>query len=262
MSKRTRTIDPYYLSINSTVLDHVCRELGSYAGHNWAVPDDLTSLAAIVGVDKVAELDAITDSAEKNIHLHSMLSNALRDKNHATRFAAIEWVVYDWGHVRRATSDKHHAWPKELGSYAKATVDSFIASNYQDRIASWSKVLAFADASKYAIYDARVAMTLNAMLDELDFFHRFYMPPPSSKKLQKVFSDIKQSVAAKNPDEKPKYMGYFDYMELLHAIVARGAAKSVLEVEMKLFANAKVYANKYAKKYDLKIPFEKEEDLE
>ena len=256
MSKRTKTIDPYYLEINETVLRHICKEISSYsfADHTWEVPEDLTPLATIVGSAEVAKLDAVTDSAEKNILLRSILSKPLKAPNHELRLAAMEWVVYDWGHVRQAISEKHKTWPKALGNYSEDTVASFIAERYEDRVASWSKVLAFADASKYAIYDARVAMTLNAMVDEINYPNRFYLPEPSSTVLKQIFQDIRDFVRSKD-DKVQKYIGYFDYMKLLHEIVKRGAAKNVLEVEMKLFASAYEYAEKYSKKYDLGVDF-------
>jgi hypothetical protein len=262
MSKRTKTIDPYYLELNETVLKHICNAISSYsfAGHKWDVPDDLTPLAAIVGATEVAKLNAVADSAEKNILLRSILSKPLKDPNKELRLAAMEWVVYDWGHVRQAISEKHKTWPKALGNYSEDTVEIFIAERYEDRVASWSKVLAFADASKYAIYDARVAMTLNAMVDEINYPNRFYLPEPSSTVLKKIFQDIRDFVRNKD-DKVQKYIGYFDYMKLLREIVKRGAAKNVLEVEMKLFASAYEYAEKYSKKYNLDVDFTRSKKL-
>ena len=261
MGKR-KTIEPYYLSETPFVFDHICEQIASYEGHEWSIPEDLTSLTALVGTEAVEKLTAITDSAEQNIHLHHMLINPLKDKNSSIRLAAIEWVEYDWGRVRRRETESHKDWPELLGSYRDDVVEKFIYENYQNRIASWSKVLAFAVPSKYAIYDARVAMSLNAMLDDVNYFHRFYMPPASSKALQKVFEHVKDEARGLSVDKFPKYIGYYEYMKLLNALVAKGVAKNVLEVEMKLFANAYKHAREYAYLYDLKIKFKGDKDLE
>lgn len=261
MGKR-KTIEPYYLAETPFVFDHICKELASYEGQKWSIPEDLTSLTALVGAAEVEKLTAITDSAEQNIYLHNMLSNTLKHTNSSIRLAAMEWVVYDWGRVRRRATDSHKSWPKDLGLYRDEVVENFIYDNYQIRVASWSKVLAFAVPSKYAIYDARVAMSLNAMLDEVNYFHRFYMPPASSPALEKVFDHVKDEARALSVDKFPKYIGYFEYMKLLNALVAKGIAKNVLEVEMKLFANAYRYARQYSDDYDLKIKFKGDKDLE
>ncbi len=137
------------------------------------------------------------------------------------------------------------------GGYQNNKWDKFIRKNYQYRIASWSKVLAFADSAKYAIYDARVVMSLNTILDDTRYQQRFYMPPPSSEKLPKSFSNIKKHVKNLYPNKQPKYLGYFEYLNLLNAIVNKKLANNILEVEMCLFANGMDFAKKYAAKYGL-----------
>jgi hypothetical protein len=61
MGKR-KTIESYYLAENPTVFDHICEEIASYDGHEWSIPEDLTSLTALVGTEEVDKLTAITDS--------------------------------------------------------------------------------------------------------------------------------------------------------------------------------------------------------
>lgn len=257
MSKQKQSITKYKLHETGNLLEEIASKIGSYEGQEWKLPENKSSLEAIVGTDKTAELYSMGNSKESNIHLRSLLSGPLKDKSHEVRLAAIEWVVYDWGNVR-GNSEKHELWPKQLQNYQTEVIDKFIEDNYQDRIASWSKVLAFADSSKYAIFDARVAMSLNAILDDIGYRNRFYMPPPSSQKLGGIFSHTKSYVAGVYKGTQPQYLGYFDYKDLLDAMVDKGLAKNVLDVEMRLFANGEIYANIYASKHGLKLPFPKQ----
>lgn len=252
MSKQT--IIRYMLHETGDLLEQIVSKIGGLGTQGWKLPEDKSLLAAIVGEEKTDELYEFGDTVTANIHLRTLLTASLRDKNLKTRLSAMEWVIYDWGNVRGA-SEKHELWPKLLQNYEPKVIESFIETHYTDRIASWSKVLAFADSSKYAIYDARVAMSLNAILDDVGYKNRFYMPPPSSKKLNKVFSHNKKYVAETYIEKQPRYLGYFDYMDLLHAIVERNFASNILDIEMRLFANGEIFANRYAAKYGIKKPY-------
>jgi hypothetical protein len=225
---------------------------GSYHNEKWKLPEDSTLLKNIVSDENIEQLYDMEVKAEQNIYLRSLLSDPLKAKDQELRLRAMKWVIYDWGHIRgeRGSEEK---WPKQLGNYEETVIDQFIRENYKNRIASWSKVLAFADSSKYAIYDARVVMSLNAILDDTTYERRFYMPPPSSEKLPKSFSNIKKQVKKLYPNKHSKYLGYFEYLNLLNAIVNKKLAKNILEVEMCLFANGKDFAKKYAAKHGLVV---------
>jgi hypothetical protein len=259
MSKQKQQITRYRLAETGDLLQQIANRIGTYEGQSWRLPDDRLLLEAIVGTVETDELYAMGHTPESNIHLRTLLSTPLKNKDLSIRLAAIEWVVYDWGNVR-GQSEKHELWPKQLENYQTTVVEQFIESNYEDRIASWSKVLAFADSEKYAIFDARVAMSLNAILDDVSYKYRFYMPPPSSRKLSRVFSHAKAYVASVYNGKTPKYLGYFDYLDLLEEMVKKGLAKSVLDVEMRLFANGEIYANIYALKHGLPLPYPEKKD--
>ena len=219
----------------------IWEQIADYNGNEWELPKEKESLEELVGSNAAEALYAIGNSAECNIRLREIISPYLKHRDMQVRLAAMEWVVYDWGNVR-GKSEKHEKWPRNLGDYSPEVVNNFISANYQDRIASWSKVLGFAESETYAIYDARVAMSLNATLDNTNYKGRFYLPPPSSDKLKPLFRNIKKHVADHYKDKQVNYMGYFDYMDLLNAFVDRGFALNVLEAEMKLFAHGMTFA--------------------
>lgn len=225
-------------------------QIADYNGDEWELPKEQMALEKLVGSNATKELYAIKNSAECNIRLREIISPYLKHRDMKVRLDAIEWVVYDWGNVR-GKSEKHEKWPEQLKKFEPKVIDDFIAKNYKDRIASWSKVLGFAQSETYAIYDARVVMSLNATLDNTIYKGRFYMPPPSSDKLKPLFSNIKKHVADHYKNKQVNYMGYFDYMDLLNAFVDRGLALNVLEAEMKLFAHGMTFAAQYAARNNL-----------
>jgi len=250
MSIKKQTIVRFRLNAIPNLPEKIWAEIDEYCGEEWGLPQKSESLKSIVGKTKAEELYAINNSAECNVQLRDALSPYLKSKDKQVRLLAIEWVVYDWGHVR-GKSEKHEKWPEQLKNFEPDVVNDFISANYQNRIASWSKVLGFADSRNYAIYDARVAMSLNAILDNTNYKYRFYMPPPSSTKLSSLFSDIKDHVAGHYAGKHPTYLGYFDYMDLLNAFVEKELAPNVLEAEMRLFAHGMTFAKHYAAKHNL-----------
>ena len=250
MSTTADSITRYRLDSVTNLTEKIWSHIADYSGDEWELPKEHISLEKLVGSNATSELYAIKNSAECNIRLREIISPYLKHSDMRVRLAAIEWVVYDWGNVR-GKSEKHEKWPEQLRKFEPKVIDDFIEANYKDRIASWSKVLGFAESDAYAIYDARVVMSLNAILDKTSYMHRFFMPQPSSDKLKPLFSNIKKHVANHYKDKQVKYMGYFDYLDLLKAFVNRGLALNVLEAEMKLFAHGMTFAQQYATKNNL-----------
>jgi hypothetical protein len=253
MSMTKKSIVTFRPDLIPNLPELIWSEIEGYGNHEWDLPEKPELLEAIVGDAAATEIYSITDHAECNVRLRQILSPYLKSNDMAVRLAAIEWVVYDWGNVR-GKSEKHESWPKKLEKFEPDVIKQFISANYKDRIASWSKVLGFADSSTYAIYDARVAMALNAILDKTNYENRFYMPPPSSQKLGGLFSHIKEVVGRIYLGRQVRYLGYFDYMDLLNAMVAKGLSPNILEVEMRLFAHGMTFAKEYAVKHNL--PYE------
>lgn len=230
--------------------EKIWRKVGSYAGQYWRLPRNKGLLGSLIGPEKVTTLYLMGDSAERNIHLRTLLVKPLKSRNPAVRLDAIRWIVYSWGGVR-GKRGKEEAWVDELKNYQPDVVEKFINEKGKDRIASWSKVLGFADSSSYAIYDARVAMSLNAILDDIGHTHRFYMPPPSAKDLPKYFTHMKAHIKQVFAGKRQMYYYYEEYMDLLGDVVKKGLAKNVLDAEMRLFASSDVLSQQYATKYNL-----------
>ena len=89
-----------------------------------------------------------------NVKLKSRLHDAWVAKS-VERISIAKWVISDWGGIR---GNK----PETIEEYAKRAGEADPATPLKG-IASFSKVLAIKDSKKYAIYDARVAVSLNAI---------------------------------------------------------------------------------------------------
>jgi len=194
-----------------------------YEGKPWALPKNKQPLVNLIGHDKTLELYNIDDKVAQNVHLRSLLVEPLKDEDHARRLTAIKWVIYQWGGITKKGNDDEK-WPELFGNYEENVLAAFIKEQKNERIASWSKIFAFVDSEKYAIYDARVVISLNSILDELGDRNRFYMPTTK-------------------------------IVDLLHAMAEKGLAKNVLDAEMRLFANFDIHANRFAAKYGFKLPY-------
>ncbi len=94
---------------------------------------------------------------QANVRLKGSLQNAWENSNDDdnTRNDIAEWVIKNWGGIK---TNK----PKTIARYATEARSASPETPIQG-IASFSKVLAASNPEKYAIYDARVAVSLNAI---------------------------------------------------------------------------------------------------
>jgi hypothetical protein len=243
------------LDLVPDLTEKIWQKTKSYAGKKWSLPKKHKPLLVqMIGEDLVNELYAIEDTAAQNIHLRKVLEKPLRDKDYVARLAAIKWVIYSWGGITRQGNDDEK-WPEQFGNYEPEVITEFVKAQNNKRIASWSKVFAFVDSKKYAIYDARVAISLNSILDELGDSNRFFMPSTKIEDLPDLFDDMRKQVAERYKGKTSKYLGYFEYMFLLHAMVEKKLAQNVLDAEMRLFANFDIHANRFASKHGLALPY-------
>lgn len=225
--------------------------LPRYDPSTWELPTNPTPLINLAGASEVNRIYGLTCQAEQNIQLRNLLHGPLRDRRKSTRVDAMSWIIGQWGGINRGL-DKLDNWADDLKTYRDYEVKDFLTKNKMNRVSSWSKVLAFADSNKYAIYDSRVAMTLNGILDDLGYDTvRFYMPPPQIEKLKKLFKHVKLHIKDVYKGRRRRYAGYTEYMQLLNKMVALGLAKDVLEIEMRMFSQGPNWARIYATKYKL-----------
>ena len=213
---------------------------GTYA---WTIsPNVEAKLRALVPSEKPGRADL--SPLERNQALRDQLAPRLSSADVPTLYQLSAWIIRDWGGITgRPRGDKPDPlldWAEELAGFAPATVDRFLTQRGVHRISSWSKLLAFADSERYAIYDTRVAVTLNIALRAIGEQHQFYLPAGRN-------DIVARAAAALGAVDRP--LGYFDYLSLLRALEAE-RGQTFLSAETTLFAAAPQLAERLMAEMD------------
>lgn len=174
-----------------------------------------------------------------NIRLRKVLSPYIGNKS-LSRYKIAKWIISDWGGIRRISEDSIKTIVDNLGDFSDARIDKFCCDNWNNRISSWSKIVAFFDSDKYAIYDSRTAVALNCGLARFGFKPIFYMPPGRNGDIVPAY----QKIIDKFPDAR-LLNGYSEYMKLLRMFVKVAQLESVTHAEMVLFERAPAIAVEY-----------------
>jgi hypothetical protein len=95
------------------------------------------------------------NSFAQNVALKIQLSRLYASADNHTKKELTRYYIAVWGGIKKNSDEK-------IRSYALDTPTSLIAKGSQG-IASWSKALCLRNPSDYAIYDARVAVSLNCL---------------------------------------------------------------------------------------------------
>lgn len=135
------------------------------------------------------------------------------------------WIIQDWGGIKH---EPDIAWSRALVGFEPETVQQFVMDRGVERIPSWSKLLAFADSDRYAIYDTRVAITLNIALRAIGETRQFHLTDGRNV-------IVARASAALGKTKRP--LGYPDYLSLLRALVSE-RGQTFLSAETTLFSAA------------------------
>lgn len=218
------------MDINTYIAKHVMELDKDYA---WKMPRDIPSGFGI-------KLNAADSLADQSLALRQQLAASLR-KNPALCDKVVPWYIATWGGVRgnkAETMQEYVALAKRvLGGH---DIAPWIEAQGMQGIASWSKALSLVDPARFAILDARVAISLNVLLD-----------PAKQGQFPRLTSRNKMIVAAQaahrnDPKRKgAKKLSYQDYLTLLkEAAQACKDNSSLCRAEMVLFADAERLAKK------------------
>ena len=176
---------------------------------------------------------------EKNIHLKQVSPKIWEG---ADKFQLSNWIVRDWGGIR---GNKAGTLQRYLDAISNDDFPACLTG-----VASYSKILSFMNPQTFAIYDARVAISLNAiqLLSETREGRAFCYLPGRNTALQKfrqvqathITSLVSRGWQQVEPDNCYRY-----YLEVLEA--ARDGLKGaqLYQLEMSLFADAENLAEMY-----------------
>jgi hypothetical protein len=176
-----------------------------------------------------------TCNYSQNVRLKYALHEAwleARRRNDDNRLIELaNYYVATWGGVR---------------GNSEATILGYIRSDPQELIqtqggrgvASWSKVLCITNPECFAIFDARVAMALNALQAvnrvSADHFVRFPILPSRNTMINRGNAAFRKWFEENDVHNAANFYGI--YLNLLK--VAAGQSLKICEVEMRLFGGA------------------------
>jgi hypothetical protein len=170
--------------------------------------------------------------------LRSAISRQLRQGQAADASHNMHcWVVMEWGQISTAPPPQ---WVEDLHPYDDDALRRFVDRSF-DRIAAWSKILAFVDHNHFAIYDSRTSVALNVCLRSIGERRRFRMAPArEGTKADRAHRKMRAADPQRRATE-----GYASYLDLLSAFVSEGCAPDLLSAEQVIFSNAPSLANSF-----------------
>lgn len=169
----------------------------------------------------------------QNISLKNQLAMQYSNGDDEQKISVTRYYIAVWGGVRRNSIDK-------IIDYSLSAPENLIATGTQG-IASWSKALCIRDPNTYAIYDARVALSLNAIqaVLEVDAPVLYPLLTGQNKLINRGSIRIHKHASEKNWPKVEKVYFYQQYNKSL-AAAASALKVSQYTLEMLLFAHAPI----------------------
>lgn len=176
------------------------------------------------------------DLYAKNIDLRFQLNSSyLKSNTFEEKYNLLKWYIYNWGGVKTNNQET-------LELYTSSSPQELIERGSKG-IASWSKALSIINPQEYAIYDARVAMSLNALQIINNVDNPLYYPPLLSR--NKTINSCKDQIKpVLQKWKKVKDQEFYQtYLNLLKDVASDiGNDTSHHDIEMLLFAYAEELA--------------------
>jgi hypothetical protein len=143
----------------------------------------------------------------------------------------VKYYIKDWGGIRRISDET-------IQTYANSSSESLIGLK-EKGIASWSKALVIRNPQEYAIFDARVSISLNCLQIISPVENKILFPNLISrnKTVTKGQKTLKINSQMNNWDMVNLKTFYSEYLSLLKK-VALHRNTNLSTVEMLLFAKA------------------------
>lgn len=168
----------------------------------------------------------------KNVVLKKELNKKWKEsKSDEDRLILIKYYIATWGGIH--TNSK-----ESMEEYSKLSATQLI-KNGKKGIASWSKAIVVHNPDEYAIFDARVAISLNCIQKLYGLKDAVLFPIlPSRNKIvaigNKLIKDTAKSESWKKANEENFYT---QYLKILN-YVAIELSTNISTIEMLLFAKA------------------------
>jgi disulfide oxidoreductase YuzD len=192
--------------------------------YNWSI--DMNNLPEQINISD-------GNNYEQNIQLKQDLNKLwAKTNNQEEKENLIKYYIKDWGGIRTNR-------PETIKKYTASTAEELINTLGKRGIASWSKALVVKDFENYAIFDARVSISLNC----IQILHKkkdiVLFPILSSRNNVIKRGNDQLKILARNYNwtkvsENNFYMQYIDILKS----VAKAKETNISTIEMLLFAKA------------------------
>lgn len=171
---------------------------------------------------------------QQNIALKKALHNKWNESTTLTaKQDLVNYYVETWGGIRTNS--------EEAKAEFVQSPSQLISTKGKSGIASWSKAIVVQNPFQYAIYDARVSISLNCLQVLNDCEPRILFPVLPSrngtiKQGNSKVSELSKKESWVHADDKTFYL---DYLEVLRTVAVRRET-DISTIEMLLFAKAEV----------------------
>ena len=174
----------------------------------------------------------------KNLSLKKQLNKCWREtQDNKVKFELIEYYISTWGGIRTNSEES-------MMEYSTLSATQLIKLGKKG-IASWSKAIVVHDPDEYAIFDARVAISLNS----IQMIHKLHKPmlfpilPSRNNKVALGNKLIRKIAKAKSWTKAYDETFYKQYLNILKS-VANELDSDISTIEMLLFAKAEELVDK------------------
>jgi hypothetical protein len=174
----------------------------------------------------------------KNISLKEQLNKCWREtQDNKVKFELIEYYISTWGGI-------HTNSEESMFEYSTLSATQLIKFG-KNGIASWSKAIVIHDPEEYAIFDARVAISLNCIQKLLNLYEPMLFPilPSRNKKVALGNKLIRKTAKAESWTKAYDETFYKQYLNILKS-VANELDSDISTIEMLLFAKAEELVDK------------------
>ena len=176
---------------------------------------------------------------EMNHALKFALHNNFLKADDTQKFQLLSYYIKTWGGVY-ANSDN------TVMEYLQSDVNTLIKKRGVRGIASWTKALTVKDPNNYAILDARVSTTINALqiLEHIPLEEGKWFPPlPSRNNTVTTFNQHLEAYLGQQTLFINDQIVYKTYLDLIHRI-AKEVKTDIQTIEMLLFGFADTLSKK------------------
>ena len=169
----------------------------------------------------------------KNIALKNELNKKWKNSNsQEEKNELIKYYIAVWGGIHTNSSES-------MKEYSTLSASQLIISKKKQGIASCSKAIVIHNPNQYAIFDARVSISLNCIQKQYDLSHKILFPLLSSRNKVIDFGNklVKKVAKFENWDIVQESSFYLDYLEILRTVSVQ-LNTNISTIEMLLFAKS------------------------